>query len=117
MHSAHEIIASVDELKSLPAVYHRVRDELESPHGSLTEIAKLLAYDGALTARLLHVVNSPLYGFSGQIDEVMRAVSTGATTRNRTPRGPYSRIRSTRAGWYLRLSGQVELVINTTSVP
>ena len=74
MHSAHEIIASVDELKSLPAVYHRVRDELESPHGSLTEIAKLLAYDGALTARLLHVVNSPLYGFSGQIDEVMRAV-------------------------------------------
>ncbi|MCB1959974.1 MAG: HDOD domain-containing protein [Rhodocyclaceae bacterium] len=74
MHSAHEILASVEGLKSLPAVYHRVRDELESPKGSLTEIAKLLTYDGAMSARLLQVVNSPLYGFTGQVDDLMRAV-------------------------------------------
>lgn len=74
MHSALEIVASVDRLKSLPAVYHRIRAELESPEGSLTEIARLITHDGVMTGRVLQVINSPLYGFSGKIDSVMRAV-------------------------------------------
>ncbi|TVO69344.1 HDOD domain-containing protein [Denitromonas ohlonensis] len=74
MHSALEIVASVDRLKSLPAVYHRIRAELESPEGSLNEVARLVTHDGVITGRILQVVNSPLYGFSGQIDSVMRAV-------------------------------------------
>jgi hypothetical protein len=34
MHSANELVASLEKLSSLPAVYHRIREQLESPDGS-----------------------------------------------------------------------------------
>jgi HD-like signal output (HDOD) protein len=74
MHSANELVASLEKLSSLPAVYHRIREQLESPDGSVGEVARLVGTDPALTARLLQVVNSALYGFSGQIVTVTRAV-------------------------------------------
>ncbi|MDY0014105.1 MAG: HDOD domain-containing protein [Rhodocyclaceae bacterium] len=74
MHSAQELATSIEKLASLPAVYHRIREQLESPDGSVSEAARLVAIDPALTSRLLHVVNSAMYGFSGQIATVSRAV-------------------------------------------
>lgn len=74
MHSAQELATSIEKLASLPAVYHRIREQLESPDGSVTEAARLVSIDPALTSRLLHVVNSAMYGFSGQISTVSRAV-------------------------------------------
>ena len=74
MHSAHEIVASCEHLRSLPAIYLRIRDELESEDGSLPEVTRLVSHDAAISARVLQVVNSPLYGFAGQIDNIMRAV-------------------------------------------
>ena len=74
MHSPHEIVAACDTLKSLPAVYHRIREALEAPDSSLTDVARLIAHDGVIAGRVLQVVNSPLYGFSGQIGDIMRAV-------------------------------------------
>lgn len=74
MHSAQELVAQLNALVSLPKVYHRIRDELDSPNGSLLEVGRLLAADPALTARLLRVVNSALYGYGGEIDTVSRAV-------------------------------------------
>jgi len=74
MHSAQEIVAANDHLNTLPAIYTRIRDELESPEGSLSEITRLVTHDAAISGRILQVVNSSLYGFSGQIDSVMRAV-------------------------------------------
>ncbi len=74
MHSAQELVSLLDALVSLPTVYHRIRDELDSPDGSVTEVGRLVAADPALTARLLRVVNSALYGYGGQVDTVSRAV-------------------------------------------
>ncbi len=74
MHSPHEIVAACDTLRSLPAVYHRIREALEAPDSSLTDVARLVAHDGVIAGRVLQVVNSPLYGFSGQIGDIMRAV-------------------------------------------
>ncbi|QID17719.1 HDOD domain-containing protein [Nitrogeniibacter mangrovi] len=74
MYSAQEIVAANANLKTLPAIYTRIRDELESEDGSLPEVTRLVAHDAALSGRILQVVNSPLYGFAGQIDNVMRAV-------------------------------------------
>ncbi len=75
MHSAQELVANVGPLTSLPSVYLRVREQLDVPDGSLTEVARLISADAALTARLLRVVNSALYGFGGKIDTVQRAVN------------------------------------------
>jgi len=74
MHSAQEIVAAHDHLNTLPAIYLKIRDELESEDGSLPEITRLVSHDAAISGRVLRVVNSPLYGFGGRVDNVMRAV-------------------------------------------
>lgn len=75
MHSAQELVAHIEGLTSLPTVYLRIREELDSDECSLAEMARIISADPALTARLLHVVNSALYGFGGRIDTIQRAVT------------------------------------------
>jgi HD-like signal output (HDOD) protein len=74
MHSAQEIVYQVEALATLPTVYHRIREQLESADGSLLEVARLISTDPALTAGVLRVVNSAYYGFGGNIDTIERAV-------------------------------------------
>ncbi len=75
MHSAQELVSQIDELTSLPTVYLRIREEIDSEDCSIAEVGRIIAADPALTARLLHVVNSALYGYGGRIDSVSRAVT------------------------------------------
>ncbi len=73
MHSAQELVSYIEALTSLPTVYLRIREQLDSPEGSVVEVGRLVAADPALTVRLLRLVNSALYGY-GQVDTVNRAV-------------------------------------------
>ena len=75
MHSAQELVSQIEALTSLPDVYMRVREQLESPAGSVATVARLVAADPALSARLLHLVNSPLFGQRGRVEDIVRAVS------------------------------------------
>ena len=75
MHSAQELVSQIEMLTSLPDVYERVREQVESPDGSIAEVARLVGADPALSARLLRLVNSALYGPRGRIDDVLRAVT------------------------------------------
>lgn len=75
MHSAQELVTHIEGLTSLPTVYLRIREELDSEDCSLAEVARIITADPALTARLLHVVNSALYGYGGRIDTIQRAVT------------------------------------------
>ncbi len=75
MHSAQELVANIDALTSLPTVYLRIREELDAPESSMTRVAGIISADPALTTRLLHVVNSALYGYGGKIDTIPRAVT------------------------------------------
>lgn len=74
MHSAQELVAYIDSLASLPSVYHRVREQLESPNGSISEVARLVETDPALTTGILKLVNSAFYGFSRKIESVERGI-------------------------------------------
>lgn len=74
MHSAQEIVSHVESLAALPTVYHRIREQLDSPDGSIVAVARLVSSDPALTAGVLRLVNSAFYGFGGKIDTVERAV-------------------------------------------
>jgi HD-like signal output (HDOD) protein len=60
---------------SLPTVYAHIVELLEHPNSSSQLIGKVISKDAGLTVRLLRLVNSPFYGFSGKIDSVSRAVS------------------------------------------
>jgi HD-like signal output (HDOD) protein len=63
MSTPQELVACVEKLASLPAVYHRIRDLLDDPDSSVLELAEAVSGDAAITARVLRVVNSVLYGF------------------------------------------------------
>ena len=48
MHSAQELVSQIEALTSLPDVYMRVREQLESPAGSVATVARLVAADPAV---------------------------------------------------------------------
>lgn len=75
MHSSQELVAHIEALTSLPSVYTRIREVLDTPDGSMADVAGVISADPALTARLLQVVNSALYGYRGKIDSLQRAVT------------------------------------------
>ena len=63
------------EIVSLPTVYTHIVELLRNPNSSSHQLARVISTDASLTIRLLRLVNSPFYGFSGKIDSVSRAVS------------------------------------------
>lgn len=69
------LVVNSTDLVSLPTVVVRVVEMLTSDRYSTADIGKVVAQDPALTARLLKIVNSPYYGFSGRVDTVSRAVA------------------------------------------
>ena len=75
MSTPQELVACIEKLASLPAVYHRIRDLLDDPDSSVLELAEAVSGDAAITARVLRVVNSVLYGFPGKVETVSRAVN------------------------------------------
>jgi len=62
-------------LPTLPEVALQVRDAVERDETTAQDIANLVATDVALSARLLQVANSPLYGGRVAIDSVQLAIT------------------------------------------
>lgn len=61
-------------LFSLPEVAIRVNELTRSPDHSSRELAEVVELDAGLTARLLRLANSPLFGHVGRIDKVSHAI-------------------------------------------
>jgi HD-like signal output (HDOD) protein len=72
---ARELVAEFQDLVSLPEVYLRLREVMESPDSSMSEVAEVITLDPALTARLLRIANSALYNFPAEIETLSRAVN------------------------------------------
>lgn len=75
MPSAAEIVAQAPRLATLPSVYLKVRRALDDPQISIMELARVVATDPAIAARLLQVVNSPFYGLGGRVHTISQALS------------------------------------------
>ncbi len=78
-----KIINDVAPLVSLPAVCIRLNEMVDDPSCSAEDMGRVINQDVALTARLLRIANSPMYGFSTQIDTVTRAVTVLGTKQVR----------------------------------
>ncbi len=63
------------ELPSLPDVALKIRDVAEREDTTSGQIADILSQDGALSARLLKIVNSPLYRTRMPIEDLHMAVT------------------------------------------
>ena len=70
-----ETITREAELLSLPDIYLKLRNVLDSPDFAMAEVAVVISQDPAITLRLLHLVNSSFYGFTNKIETVGRAIN------------------------------------------
>jgi HD-like signal output (HDOD) protein len=71
---ANDIVSMVKNLVSLPGTYSKVRQLVEDPNSSPDQLARVIAVDPAITARLLRLANSAFWGRGGRIETVSRAV-------------------------------------------
>jgi HD-like signal output (HDOD) protein len=69
-----QFLDSLENLPSLPTVAARVANAAQDETASVKDISDLIEKDFALSAKILQVVNSSLYGFSREIDSVNDAV-------------------------------------------
>ena len=63
------------ESLSLPDVYLRLREVMESDNASMADAAEVLSLDPALAARILRMANSAFYGFRSEVDTISRAAN------------------------------------------
>jgi len=109
MASAQELVQSCSNIFTLPEIYLRVRDVVDNHESTMDDLANALKIDPAISARLLKIVNSPLYGFPKQIDSISRAVNligmqsindlVAATTLGRTFTGMTAELMDLPAFW------------------
>ncbi len=66
-------LRSTDALPAVPAVVREIV-ALVDREADIKEIAETIARDQVISARILQMVNSPLYGFPGRISSISHAV-------------------------------------------
>ncbi|OVE81578.1 hypothetical protein BVY03_02960 [bacterium K02(2017)] len=79
LNKAQLLVRSISTVASLPSIYFRVSEAVNSPLSSANDIANVVAEDPGLTARVLKLVNSSFFGFSSRIDTVSRSVAIVGT--------------------------------------
>ena len=70
-----EIVESEANLATFPDVYFRICEALQSPKSSITHIADLISKDTSLSATLLKIANSGIYGVPYRIESIPRAAA------------------------------------------
>lgn len=75
MGTPETIVKHETELASFPDIFFRIKEVLDDDSASSDRIAKVVSTDMSLSAKLIKLVNSPLYGFPQTIDSISRAVT------------------------------------------
>lgn len=81
MRKASDLVRGVVGVASLPGVYLRLSTVVSDPRSSAAEVGRVIAEDPGLTARLLKLVNSAMYGFPSRIETVTHAISIVGTAQ------------------------------------
>ncbi|PIQ96593.1 MAG: phosphohydrolase [Nitrospinae bacterium CG11_big_fil_rev_8_21_14_0_20_56_8] len=58
-----------------PTIFFRLQNALANPNTSFKEFSVIIEKDPALTVRLLKIVNSPMYGFSEEVQTIEHALN------------------------------------------
>lgn len=69
-----KLITGIKTLPSVPVLYNRLMNELESPNSSTQSVGRIISQDAAMTAKILQLVNSAFFGLSDNISSPQRAV-------------------------------------------
>ena len=69
------IITAIKTLPSVPLLYNRLVQELDSDNASSQAIGDIISQDPAMTAKILQLVNSAFFGLPDNVSSPQRAVS------------------------------------------
>lgn len=70
-----ELLAKLEDIRTLPVVAMRVNELINDPDSSSADIAEVLKKDQVLTAKILRLVNSSYYAIPGGVADVQRALA------------------------------------------
>ena len=73
------ILDRTSTVYSLPSCYERLNEAINHPKTSIAHIAGILSEDQGLTARLLKLANSPVFGYYARIESVSKAITVIGT--------------------------------------
>jgi two-component system chemotaxis response regulator CheB len=66
---------SIDNLPTMPQTLQKILDSMDDITTSSKTIEEIIREDPAITARILHIANSPYYGLPGEVTSIARAVT------------------------------------------
>ena len=78
-HSIQELLRKSTSIASLPAIYMRLVEVMEDPYSSADDVSAVISDDTGLTARVLRLVNSAMYGFPSKIESVKQGLTVVGT--------------------------------------
>jgi HD-like signal output (HDOD) protein len=77
------LLARLHKLPALSGIYTQVLQELQSPTASIEFVAKLIGKDPVMTAKMLQLVNSAVFGLPREIADPIEAVLFLGTERTK----------------------------------
>ena len=79
-----ELIGKIRQLPSTPRLYFQIIEALQSSTSSTQTIAEIITRDPALTAKILHLVNSAFFGVARSVSDAGEAVQFLGVSRIRS---------------------------------
>jgi HD-like signal output (HDOD) protein len=74
MSSPEVLIQKCPDLASLPMVYHKLNEAINSPSCTTGILSRIVGNDPGLTMKILRMVNSAFYGFPNEIEDIPQAI-------------------------------------------
>jgi HD-like signal output (HDOD) protein len=69
------LITRTEAVYSLPLFYERLTEVINHPRSSIADLTRVVSEDQGLTARLLKLANSPMFGYFSKIDSIGMAAT------------------------------------------
>jgi len=68
-----DIVSGIENIPSLPALYLKIVEELNSPYTSMKVVGEIISKDMGMTAKILQVINSAFFGLPQHISDPRHA--------------------------------------------
>lgn len=72
---SHEFLGRISSLPSVPSLYQEVVAEIESEQGTVARVGEIVAQDPAMTAKILQLANSAIFGLRSKTTSAVQAAS------------------------------------------
>jgi putative nucleotidyltransferase with HDIG domain len=70
-----QVISKVKALPGIPTLYNQIVAILNSPDPSIEKVSEVIQKDMAMSAQVLHLVNSAFFGLRNRVNNIQQAVS------------------------------------------